>query len=49
MKKLSEEVSDNAACSPVLLSGYKILKKIGKYSFYFAIAYFAIEGFMAWE
>lgn len=28
---------------------YKIAKKILKYSFYFALFYFASAGFMAWD
>lgn len=49
MKKASDQSFEKTAYSPVLFTTYKVLKKIGKYSLYIAIAYFAIEGFMAWE
>lgn len=43
MKTYTEKQSMN----PALLTSYKLMKKIIKYSLYILIFYFAVKGFMA--
>jgi hypothetical protein len=49
MEQTTKAPFDKSAYNPILLKGYKIAKKIVKYSFYVALLYFAYEGFMAWK
>lgn len=39
--------NEKHSINPALLTSYKLIKKIIKYSFYILIFYFALKGFMA--
>jgi len=39
--------TEKKSISPGLLTSYKLMKKIIKYSLYILIFYFAVKGFMA--
>lgn len=49
MEQEAKKTFDKSVYNPILFKGYKVAKKILKYSIYIAILYFAYEGFMAWE
>ncbi|MDN3596844.1 hypothetical protein [Zunongwangia endophytica] len=44
-----KNIFDKTTYNPFLIKGYKVAKKILKYSLYILLLYFAYEGFMAWE
>ena len=49
MEQAQKTTFDRSVYNTYLFVTYKTVKKIIKYSFYFAILYFAYEGFMAWD
>ncbi len=49
MEQVAKKTFDKSAYNPILFQGYKVAKKLLKYSIYLAVLYFAYEGFMAWK
>lgn len=44
-----EKFAAKQTIKPVLFMGYKLTKKIIKYTLFITILYFAYKGFMAWN
>lgn len=49
MEQTTKTPFDKSAYKPALFRGYKIVKKVLKYSIYASILFFAYEGFMMWQ
>ena len=47
--KTQSKIFDPANKHPTAVKAYQIFKKIVKYTLFIIVAYFAYEGFMAWE
>lgn len=49
MEQSTETQLNAPTYHPIVFTTYKVIKKVVKYSIYFAVIYFAYKGFMAWD
>ncbi len=49
MEQIAKESYGKAGYKSLLVNGYRVIKKLVKYTTYCVLIYFAWRGFMAWK